>query len=165
MHTTRTALLLFVVSSVFPGCGDEDPADVAGSYTVSVTSRTNGCEFDNWTEGESATAIPVTISQDGDMATATLEGLAGAWLNLVLGSNEFTGKVSGNDMELTLFGTTTGANGNCTWTVNSTFDVTLDGDAIEGEIRYEKATNGNPDCAPFEGCISYQDVNGTRPPS
>ena len=41
---------------------------------------------------------------------------------------------------------------------------TLDGDALSGDILYRAATNGHPDCAAIEGCISVQKYNGTRPP-
>ena len=42
------------------GCGDTDdnpavPAGgtVEGDYTISLTNRENGCDFDDWTTGES----------------------------------------------------------------------------------------------------------------
>lgn len=147
-------------------CGDdaEDPINVEGEYTVAVTNGDNGCEFDNWNEGDSTPAIPVSITQSGAEATADIEGGVGLYLDVILGSSTLTGLVDGNHMELTLFGTTNGTTGNCTWTVNTTLDATLEGDFLEGALRSEKATNGNPDCAPIEGCASIQNLNGTRPP-
>ncbi len=163
----KTITLLGFVCVFAVGCGDDEPGapvDVSGSYTVAVTAGDNGCEFDNWMEGNSTPNIPLTMTQNGAEATADIEGLVGGWLDLVLGSSEYTGLVDGNHLELTLYGTTNGTTGNCTWTVNSTLDATLEGDFLEGELRNTKATNGNPDCTPFEGCVSRQSLNGTRPP-
>ncbi|MBT8496164.1 MAG: hypothetical protein KJO07_24175 [Deltaproteobacteria bacterium] len=146
------------------GC-DDDPADFEGNFTIAVTSRDNGCNFDNWMEGDTASNIQMTITQEGAEVTATIEGLVGAYLNLVLGDNEFNGDADGNDVVLTLFGTNSATEGNCTYTVNGVVDGELNGDVLEGQLRYEAATNGNPDCAALEGCASVQDFNGTRPPS
>ena len=160
---SRRAVLL-VGFAVYGGCGG-DPVDATGSYSIAVTNRANGCEFDNWNEGDTASNIPVTVAQDGDEVTATVEGLTGGFLSLALGSNVFAGTVEGNDLSLTLFGTTSTNEGNCTYTINAVLDGTLEGDVLQGEIRYESATNGNPDCAAIEGCASVQDFNGTRPPT
>lgn len=146
------------------GC-DDDPADFAGTYTVNVTNRDNGCSFDNWTEGETASNINMTLTQEGSEVTATVDGLVGAYLNLVFGDNQYVGSADGNSLELTLFGTRSATAGNCTYTVNGILDGDLDGDVMQGQLRYEAATNDNPDCALLEGCASIQDFNGTRPPS
>ena len=159
--------LTLALMALLAACGS-DPADVAGEYSLSLTNRDNGCAFDNWTEGETASNIPITMTQsteDMTMATAIVGGAAGVYLDVLLGSRTYTGEVDGSSLLLTLFGETSGIDGNCTFTVNSTIDASLDGDVLSGEIRYEKATNGNPDCAPSEGCASRQEFNGTRPPS
>jgi hypothetical protein len=162
----RIAIHGWVVAGLlaFSGCGESDPADVAGEYTIAVTSRENGCNFANWMEGNTSSNIPVTITQEGSDATATVNGLTGGFLDLILGSRIYTGGVGSDNMLLTLFGTTTANEGNCTYTVNSIMDANISGDVLTGEIRYEAATNGNPDCAALEGCVSRQDFNGTRPP-
>lgn len=146
------------------GCGG-DPADVAGTYTVAVTNGDNGCMFQEWTVGDSITGISVVITQDGSEATATVEGLIGAFLALALGSNEFSGDVDGSSLELTLLGTVPANQGNCTYTTNSTMTAELDGDVLQGQIAYEFATNENPDCFALERCVTLQNFNGTRPPS
>jgi hypothetical protein len=156
-----------IAFTLLAACGS-DPADVAGEYSISLTSRDNGCNFDNWMEGDTASNIPITMTQsteDPSMATAVVNGAAGVYLDVLLGSRTYTGDVDGSSLDLTLFGETTGMDGNCTFTVNSVLDATLDGDVLSGEIRYEKATNGNPDCADSEGCASRQEFNGTRPPT
>lgn len=151
-----------VLVSLLAACGSD--VDAAGDYTLAVTNRENGCDFDNWTEGESSTNIPMTITQSGDMITGDVGGVAGGFLDLVLGSSVFEGEVSGDDLNMTLFGETSATQGNCTFTVNAVLDGELEGDVLTGEIRYTAATNDNPDCTDIEGCVSRQELNGTRPP-
>jgi hypothetical protein len=140
------------------------PADVAGSYSVNVTSRDNGCSLQNWTVGQMSSNIPVTITQDGSDVTASVTGLTGTYLDVVLGSHDFTGTIDGNDLDLTLYGTRSGTMGNCTYTYNAVLTGTLDVDTLTGQIQYQAKTNGNPDCGTLEGCASVQDFNGARPP-
>lgn len=147
-----------------PGCGG-DPADVAGSYTIAVTNGPNGCNFDSWTEGATSEGIPVAITQDGASASALVQGLTGVLLDLLLGSHVYTGQVDGNSMTLVIYGQNAATQGNCTFTYNSTIDADIDGDVLTGQIRYEAATVGNPDCAAIEGCATIQYFNGTRPPT
>lgn len=146
------------------GCSSE-PADVAGSFSIALTNGANGCEFDNWTEGDTAQNIPLTVTQEGENATATVGGAAAVTLNLVLGSNVYQGTVDGDHLRLEIFGTPSANEGNCTFTINSTIDADLSGDVLTGTIDYTKATNGNPDCGQSQGCVTRQNFNGTRPPT
>jgi hypothetical protein len=154
-----------LVTSV--GCGDDGgtPADVAGSYTVALTKRDNGCKFTNWTPGQSDAGVPVVITQSDDMATADVMGVGGAALNIALGSSAFTGPIAGNHMDLDLFGNKSFTMGNCAYTYNAKIDGDIANDTITGRVEYTAKTNSNPDCADLEGCLSYQDFNGTRPPT
>ncbi len=152
-----------MVLVVTGACGS-DPVDAAGDYTISVTNRENGCEFDNWEVGNSASNIGLVITQDGDAVNGTITGATGTFLTLVLGSNVFQGSVDGNDVDMTIFGTRSTTEGNCTWSINASVDGSLDGDVLTGNLNYAAATNGNPDCASLEGCVSRQEFNGTRPP-
>ena len=147
------------------GCGS-DPADVAGSYTIAIaiTNRDNGCMFANWTAGAQTTGVEVTITQSGDQASATIEGTAGAFFDLWLGSRTYTGTVDGDELRLELFGNRSQSAGNCAFTYNSRIVGTIDGDALSGKVEYTAATDNNPDCAALEACLTYQDFNGTRPP-
>jgi hypothetical protein len=158
-------MLVALLATLAPlGCGGED-ADVAGNYTIAVTSRQNGCELDNWMEGDTASGITATITQSGSAVTATLDGLVGAYYNAVFGSASFTGTVDGDDLELQIIGTRSATEGNCTYTFNAILNATIDGDTLTGTIDYQAATNDQPDCAALEGCTSTQDFNGTRPPT
>ncbi len=155
--------ILMVLVCGLAACGDT--ADVAGTYTVAVTNGDNGCGFDNWTVGDTASNITFSITQDGDMVTGTVEGATGLYLGVLLGSNVFTGTVSGDELEMTLHGTTQGTMGNCSYNVNATIHGEVDGDFLTGHIEYTTATNGSPECGTLEGCVSMQSFNGARPPS
>lgn len=145
-------------------CGGGDPVDVSGEYTVAVTNRDNGCMLENFNPGDTATGIPVVITQDDDAITVSINGAAGVVLDFALGAHVYTGAVAGDSFELELLGTRGLQQGNCAFTFNSTIAGTLDGDVLTGAIDYRAATNGNPDCAALEGCRTFQDFNGTRPP-
>jgi hypothetical protein len=145
-------------------CGSDGPADVAGTYSVALTNRDNGCNLMNWTVGEQNSNIPVVIAQDGAEVTADVQAGAGFILDLALGSSIYAGEVEGNDLSLEIFGNRSQTQGNCTFTFNSDIEASVEGDTLTGVINYRAATVGNPDCAPLEGCVSFQEFNGTRPP-
>ncbi len=163
MMKTHFHAYLAVLGLVIAGC-DSEPADVAGQYTISVTNGDNGCNFENWTVGEQSTGIPVNITQEEASVTAEVQGLTGILLDFLLGTNVYTGSVDGNSLELSIYGTNSASQGDCTYTVNSFLDAEVDGDVLTGEIRYQAATVDNPACAELAGCASIQNFNGTRPP-
>lgn len=154
---------MVIVSVATPAC-DGDPADVAGDYSLALTKRDNGCNFDNWTEGDSDSNVPLVITQDSSNVTGTVGSVWGAFLQAWLGSKVYTGTVDGHDLEMTIVGTNPTTSGNCTYTFNSTIDATLDGDLLEGWVEYTAATNDNSDCSAIEDCVSRHQFNGTRPP-
>jgi hypothetical protein len=141
-------------------CGSDD-VSAAGDYTVTVTSGLNGCNLPNWTAGATSTAT-VTLTQSQNDVTAVVGGVAGIVLNLGLGGNSFTGKISGSDLDLHLFGTRSNTTGNCTYTINATIRAVVSGNMLTGQIDYKSATNGNPDCSAIANCDSFQDLDGTR---
>lgn len=151
------------LAAILVGCGS-DPINAEGTYSIAVTSRDNGCNFDNWTVGNTASNIEVVITQEGGAANAEVKGVTGGVLDLWLGARTFIGEVDGDELFLRLTGTRSQTTGNCTWTVNGEIDATLTGDVLVGRINYVGATNDASDCAPIEGCVTYQDFNGTRPP-
>jgi hypothetical protein len=147
----------------FAACGG-DPVDAEGTYTLSVTNRDNGCNFDMWTVGNSATNIKVAINQEGEDANADVMDGTRAVLDFLLGGHVFNGKIDGDELDLVLLGTRSTTMGNCTLTVDAQLLATLSGDVLTGRFNYSYHGNGNSDCAPYDGCITYQDMNGTRPP-
>jgi len=156
-------LPLILLTLVGGGC-TEAPIDVEGLYTIALTNRENGCNFNDWQEGTTSTGVQVTVTQSSASAWAFVGGASGVWLNVTLGSQEYSGSVNGNDVHMTLYGTRSTTVAGCTWTINSVMDGTLTGDTLSGDIRYTPSTNGSPDCATIEGCVTRQEFNGVRAP-
>jgi hypothetical protein len=158
---------LVLVLAPLTGCGggeDEFTADVAGSYTVGVTNRASTCNLENWMEGNMSQGIQFDIMQEGSELDATVDGLTGIYVALVLGSADFEGSVRGYNIQLTNYGTNSFNEGNCTFTYNASLAGRIDDDAISGTITYAPATNDNPDCADVE-CSAVQEFSGSRPPN
>jgi hypothetical protein len=159
----QLALLGFVVIAGV-GCSS-DPAQVAGTYTVGVTNRDNGCNFGNWTVGAMSSGVTVAITQSGSTATANVTGAIGTYFDFAFGTSMFTGPVDDDQLDLKLMGTRAQTSGNCTFTYDGEITATANGDVLTGRIDYTPATNGHTDCAAVMGCVTYQDFNGTRPPT
>ncbi len=143
-------------------CSSDD-VNVAGDYTVTVTDGNNGCNLPSWTTGATSSAT-VTLTQSQSNVTAVVGGVAGIALNLGLGSNSFTGKITSSDLDLHLFGTRSNTAGNCTYTLNAAIRAVVSGNTLTGQIDYTSATNGNPDCSTIDKCDSFQDLSGMRMP-
>ena len=159
------AFPILALALCLAACGGGDPVDAEGNYTVALTNRDNGCNLDNWTEGDTASGIPVDIAQTDAAVTATVGGGAGITLGLWLGDNHYTGEVDGNDLLLQLEGNRNMSQGTCDYHYMSVIDASLSGDVLSGEIRYEAVTDGANDCGALTGCASVQEFNGTRPPT
>jgi hypothetical protein len=159
----RLVPALALSASLLAACAT-DPANVAGTFSVNLTNRDNGCNLANWTVGATASGIPVTITQSGAMASADVGGGARVVLDLFLAGHVYSGTVDATKLSLDILGTRSATMGNCTYTYNSELRATLTGDALAGTITYKAATNGNPDCATLTGCVSTEDFNGARPP-
>ncbi|HEX3769230.1 MAG TPA: hypothetical protein VHV30_00125 [Polyangiaceae bacterium] len=140
------------------------PANVAGDYSVNVTDANNGCDLQDWTQGSSATNIPLQITQSGSSAQATVTGLTGTYLQTVIGTNAFSGPVAGETATLTAAGTRSFTVAGCTFTVNMTAALAFSGDTVQGTNTYSANTNHSPDCGAIETCTSVQNLSGSRPP-
>lgn len=159
--------LICVLVALAAGCGEGEPADVAGQYTITVTNGPNDCALDNWMPGQSTAAIPLTVTQDPmnrRNVTGVVGGLAGVYVNLVLGSNTFQGTVRGSTIDMSILGTRRGGMGSCAWTLNAEANADVRGELITGTLRYRFQTNGAPDCGSRNSCANVQNFNGTRPP-
>lgn len=155
----RRLLLL----AIFAGCGT-DTVNAQGNYSISLTNGPNGCNFQNYTVGQSTTGVSVAMTQQGTNASADIMGGGGLVLDAFIGGHVFTGSVDGDKLDLKLAGTKPQQMGNCTFTYNGEILATLDKDTLTGTINYVAAGNGNSDCASIQGCKTTQDFNGTRPP-
>jgi len=152
------------LAAILVGCGGSDPADFEGSWTVSITNGPNDCNVMNWNEGDSNSGIGVDITQNDSDVIVDVTGLAGAYLDAVLGNNDvFNGSVDGNALDADREGTNSMNMGNCTFTYNATVHADINGDTMTGYLAYTRATNGNSDCAALM-CENRQNLTGNRPP-
>lgn len=149
------------------GCGGNDsppPADLAGSYTISLTNGPNPCNISGWTAGAQIQGVPLTITQSGDHATAKVGGVGSVFLLAVSGSDTFEGTVSGAALDLELHGTAAQKSGTCTFTIDVRLRGTLTNDLLEGTVDYTANTTSSAECMALHACSERQDFNGTRPP-
>jgi hypothetical protein len=148
------------------GCSSESPANVAGTYTLSLTVKQNDCGILNGAVGDQASGVQIVMTQSGSDVTAQVQNLAAALgLGLATGTDTFTGKVAGDALDLWIYGTAAGASGTCAFTRNVHLKAKLSGDVLVGTVTYTFATNQTPDCGTRDTCQDVQDFNGTRPPS
>ena len=155
----RCIPVLFLVLA----CGDGDPADLSGSYTVTITNGDNGCMTDGWMEGDSTEGIRIAVTQTGSDVAAVVEGLVGAYLTATLGSNRFQGRAVGTRLDLTLVGTNEAEIPGCRFTTDAYLDARVNGQFIEGTITYEPNTDGAAGCGLLDSCSNEQTLVGTRP--
>lgn len=157
----RLPLLVVLVACA---CGSDTPADVAGTYTMSLTVQQNDCGILGNSVGESSTGVTVVVTATGSQVEAQVQGVAGLALALEMGSSTFTGNVSGNALDLSISGTMAGSNGTCAYTRKAHLVGTVSGDVITGSVSYGFATNKTADCGTRDTCQDVQIFNGTRPP-
>jgi hypothetical protein len=158
----RTALILTLLAGA---CGSDTPANLAGTYTLALTVQKNECDILTNVVGTSSTGVTVVVTQDGSNVTAKVQGVPGLGLGLATGSDTFTGKVSGNSLDLSIVGNVPGSSGNCAFTRNAHLVGTVAGDLLTGSVTYTYATNKNPDCGTRDTCQDVQVLNGARPPT
>lgn len=159
----RNTLALALLLTGAVACGDGDAADVSGSYSLTLTNGPNECMSDGWMEGESSNAM-VEVTQSGADTVAVVEGGAGAYLGVVVGTNRFQGRTSGNDMLLTAVGTTPYSIPGCEFTIDAILDAEVDGQFLMGEVAYRANTDGGAGCGTLATCENVQTAVGTRPP-
>lgn len=162
MRTLRLCVLSVLTGLTLASCGD-DPANVAGTYTISLTNGPNGCELDSWEEGATSTGTTVVITQEGDAISADVQGVAGTYLDLIVGSSMFEGTVSGSHLDARLTGRAL-TQGSCAYTVLIDMDADLDGDVLQGSLTWFAQTNALESCGILNTCRNTQAFNGTRPP-
>ncbi len=112
----------------------------------------------------SATGVALTVTQNGEAVTASVGGVSGAALDLVLASHEFVGTIDGEHMDLRITGERAASMGACAYTLNADVAADIDGDTLTGTITYRPQTNGASDCNYLNTCSNVQAFNGTRPP-
>ena len=147
-------------------CTSDEPVDVSGDYTLALANGANGCEFANWTVGDTATGVLVRLRQMSDNKfTAELTGIVRVFAELTIGSYIFAGDVTGASFDGTLAGTREimDPGETCKYRVNADIDGSLVRDNISGMITY-RVTILVPaaDCPP-PSCTTVASFNGSRP--
>jgi hypothetical protein len=158
----RKSVLTLVLLSC--ACGSDTPADVAGTYTLSLTVQKNDCGIVGNAVGESSSGVQLAVTPAGSLVDAQVQGVAGLALALVMGSDTFKGNISGNALDLSISGTMPGSNGTCAYTRESRLTGKVVGDVITGSVTYRFVTNKTADCGTRDTCQDVQIFNGTRPP-
>lgn len=171
-RTPAVSALCVSVLVLAGGCGGDDPpADVSGTYALSITNGPNECMVANWTAGQNSVGqVNLVLVQQADPTRVSGEvmgssGFVELIFRLAYGSNNFSGTVNGSSLMMELVGggpaEMTGA---CTHTRHARAVATLDKDTITGTLYHYFKTNGVPDCGYRTSCNNGQMFNGTRPP-
>lgn len=156
MRTIPLALLAVVACS---SGNSAPPADVAGTYTLSVTDGMNACQLSTFTTGATSTGVRVQITQNGSSVSAAVMGYSGLLLGFATG-NTLSGTISGSQATLTATGNHT--LNNCAYTTTATADMTFDGKQVQGTITYTDSGNGSSDCGVLQSCTSSQTFTGSH---
>ncbi|HTQ46576.1 MAG TPA: hypothetical protein VMI75_27675 [Polyangiaceae bacterium] len=158
----RTIPLAFVALFACGSSSNGPPANVAGTYTVSVTNGQNGCMVGTFTPGAMTAGVTVQVTQNGTQVSADVMGLAGVYLTAGVGSSTLVGQINGSTANLTASANHT--TGMCAYTTTATANMTFDGDTMQGTITYSDSGNGSSDCGVVEACTNTQNFAGSRPP-
>src|SRR5215831_1650477 len=110
---------------VLAGCGSD--ANVAGNYSLAITSGASTCPIQGWRPGNMTVGTALTVMQSGANITAQVAGGGGLMLGALVGSNTLTGTVSGDEMSLTLHGTRTFTQMTCSFTYDVNVQARLSG--------------------------------------
>ena len=154
----RLALLLWLAAC------SSNPVDVSGDYSIQLTDGSNGCMFSNFTTGATTMDISTTVTQNGTAVSAAVGGIGAVALDALLGSATFVGTLDGDTLSLAMTGTHSAGSGGCAYTMNAALDATYANNAISGTVSYTSDTNNSPDCGTITGCVTTQEVSGSRPP-
>jgi hypothetical protein len=155
---------LIVVLMVL-GCGSDTPANVAGTYTLSIAVQQNDCGILTNSVGDTSSGVEIVVTQTGSEASAKVKGVGGALLIAAMGTDTFTGKISGNSLDMSIDGTMAGSSGTCAYMRNAHLVANLSGDVLTGNVYYSFSTNKAADCGTRDTCQDIQKFNGTRPPT
>ncbi len=145
---------------------DPAPANLKGQYSINITNGANACQFANWQEGAQTSNIGFALSQTNTSLAGTVQGAAGIYLQLVAGTDTFTGTISGVTFSLSAAGRNYKDPG-CTYNVVAVIDGKQVGkDGVEGTITYKYINAVGASCGiKATACTSVQNFNGSRPPT
>ena len=159
MRSTIPLALVAAVAACSGNDGGVPPADVAGSYTLTVTDGQNGCNVQNFTTNASQTGIGVAITQDGSNVSATVTSASGLVLMFSAGDT-LAGTIEGS--EASLSSSSSRMQGNCAYSTTATANMKFLGNQVQGTILYTDTGNGSADCGVLQQCTSTQTMSGSR---
>jgi hypothetical protein len=159
MRTIAIPLLLVAAAACSGSNDNGPPADVAGTYTLTITDGQNGCNIQNFTTNASQTGIKVTFTQNGSDLSATVQGSSGLVLAFATG-NTMSGWINGR--EASLSSTANHTIGNCAFSTTATANMTFVDNQVQGTVVYTDSGNGSSDCGPMQNCSSTQTFTGSR---
>jgi hypothetical protein len=162
--TGRILTLSLAMLAVACGSSDAPAVDVSGLYSGPVVNGTSTCPG-LWNMGQQSD-VQVNAVQSGPDISLRLQGGAGLFVTLLLGSDSFNGSVSGTHIDAILIGTTNTTAMGCVYHWVGHLAADLSGNTLTGAITYTPETNGNADCTTqnITGCTRQQTFALTRPP-
>lgn len=142
----------------FAACSDNDLDQeplvaVAGTWGGSVRNDSNSCPG-AFTVGETTT-IEVAIAQSGPKVDVKIQGAVGFFVGLALGSNTFSGSLTGDKIDASLIGDRKQIEGSCTYTYTGNLVGRVEGQRMLGTVTY-KPNPSSGDCSAIESCTRVQ---------
>lgn len=159
MRSTIPLALVAAVAACSGNDGGPPPADVAGTYTLTVTDGQNGCNVQNFTTNSTQSGIVVAIAQSGSSVSATMMDANGLVLAFATGDT-LAGTIDGSEASLT--SSASRAQGNCSYAATATAYMKFLGTQVQGTIQYTESGNGSSDCGVMQQCTSTQTFTGSR---
>jgi hypothetical protein len=160
-------LTLVALAALLVSCDSESPIpNVAGTYTINLTVTKLDCAILPSPIGTENTGVSVVFTQDPadkKKVTATVQGAIGLALNVFVGSDSFTGTLTGNSLDLALEGKSKLSADACAYSQNARLKATVNKEFLSGTITYSYATNKASDCGIKDTCTDEQTVTGSRP--
>lgn len=140
------------------GCSGNDLdqeilVNVAGSWGGTVRNDSNSCPG-QFNVGET-TSIEVVITQDGPRVRMKLQGGVGFLLAIGLGSDEFTGTLTGDKLDASLVGSRELKEGTCTYSYTANLLGTVVDQRMTGTVTY-KPNARSGDCSAVTSCSRIQ---------
>jgi hypothetical protein len=166
MRLASVTLAALLATGCSSSTSTSTQTNVSGTYTVDVTNGANGCNIGAWMDGAMTSGIPVVVSQNQLVVTATVNGVTGLFMTAGIGTNTFSGALTGGEASMTATGTVQATQGSCTFTTNAKVDATFVRDTMQGTVTYTRAPAAQSSgCAAIQGCQSVQSFSGARPPA
>jgi hypothetical protein len=121
------------------------PANVAGTYSASITQGSDGCQVATVMEGTVTPGTIMTITQSGgDLQLAATGALQGT-LDQIVGTYVFSGSIDGNSLQLAINGAHTRSVDGCVFDLDAVITASAGGNQLSGALAY-RAVSEDPTC-------------------